>query len=1377
MASLIAKKVNEAAGLFIKNFSQRNLDISLLKGDVEVKDIELNPDVFQELIGLPPSLRLKRATCSSVKVKLPSVLKITQKPVEVIVDKIDVVLAEPVELTALGTAFADWNNRKRLAKLKKHEGAEAKPKKPKKPGKRGFLENLIDGVTVIVNEVHMRVETLGPIKSESWNEFIPPAVRLDILGLRVYATDYQGHVVNLKKSRYKTNFGTEVTSFRTVSIDSISVALESAPLRNQTGPRDLTYIIREMPVLVKMATHTRKIGNVVLGILVDVILEHVNVQVSLETMRHVLAVVNGLVSAMDRQLAPDEEKLASQKLLVYTAYRMLGLDDSVPAVSIKNRRYVAKTYKQCAIGSEMIDWLVQHQGLTRPAALALGRQMMDIFLLYHVTLEQPFLDGHFYYRFDTPAVIALMDKVGLSKVTAKSDTAGPAPSPAAPQRQVSTPTSASATPRTPDAVKVTNPLQAARTASTTTTTANPLHKTSSFGSAEVSDTASDSDVETDHMDHIVSGMNWSGLGEDFYKQSRMRSKLLRGLSEHDQDLSFNEFMAPSRDIAPPKTNIRLTVRKCNVDLLENDSQTATIALTIEGVQASICPPMEPAPLKGDEAPLSPAETVSRALAETDVGLRIASFSLRDCSASHEFANIIKSGGRGTDAQTSMLNARLILRKPRAPVPFPYHAVTAVVQLNKLELVYDRAIANRIISFIASVLRDRRITAEKVSEHNLNHPSSRGSSFGARPAIETSPGKRVAAAPPPTSAEENPMDQLVDHKIHVEVEVNGISLAIPPSIGLDGIASGAEVLEVSFDRFFAISAPAGYQPTRPSSVRTDSFPGAITDYAAPRNAASITRCAVFEVVLDKLQMGLSPSLGIRPHRLLHPLTVGISAYLRPQAVTPNIEVAVDVSDISLTIAPDQVMWLTTTLVKRIAPEPAAESLSEIEKVKIEAAKQEELAPKKPATTEPPMTALAVVRLSALRVSLLAGGSRELMTLLEFGQINAAIEKPPIGMLIKAVVDSLYLTHNLVDGRQVSILETMRSDTQQTPLLQLRLEMQSGLVKDVVVTGLSTDEAAEKLSAALVDSVIRHGILTAKSGSPVEGDGKMFMRLTGLHVTALPQPFIDLKNFFVLPEMEPVEMGGSDLDIDMSVSNILISVLGDKEPVLDASIGEAHIVRRGMLTTNEAIMIQVGALSYAAAHSQCTPISLTAKLQRTIDGGIPSIGFKLESGIAASMSPLELRSILDFVDKLKAGLGLEDAKPPTAAMSAAASAGVLPEPTTPAPSPRDVDAVLRRRILSVDDRILSSTDMAVRRRMRAVEEQLRAAQALVMQSADRMREQDALIGRLRHDSTRLQTELSASQSHVQVLEETIAAMARQVEDANLLIVDLEADKQTW
>jgi small-conductance mechanosensitive channel len=81
--------------------------------------------------------------------------------------------------------------------------------------------------------------------------------------------------------------------------------------------------------------------------------------------------------------------------LVAVAERMRG----PMGVPVEDRRHLLSVYRRCFVGSEAVDWLADHAGLSRSEAVAFGQRLVDLGQIRHVLAEHGFRDGHYFFRF------------------------------------------------------------------------------------------------------------------------------------------------------------------------------------------------------------------------------------------------------------------------------------------------------------------------------------------------------------------------------------------------------------------------------------------------------------------------------------------------------------------------------------------------------------------------------------------------------------------------------------------------------------------------------------------------------------------------------------------------------------------------------------------------------------------------------------------------------------------------------------------------------------------------------------------------------------------------------------------------------------------
>ena len=72
---------------------------------------------------------------------------------------------------------------------------------------------------------------------------------------------------------------------------------------------------------------------------------------------------------------------------------------SVGGIKIKDRRHNLKVYKQCFIGTEACEYLIDRLELSLEQAIKLGQKLIDEKWIHHVVDERQFDNSHFFYRF------------------------------------------------------------------------------------------------------------------------------------------------------------------------------------------------------------------------------------------------------------------------------------------------------------------------------------------------------------------------------------------------------------------------------------------------------------------------------------------------------------------------------------------------------------------------------------------------------------------------------------------------------------------------------------------------------------------------------------------------------------------------------------------------------------------------------------------------------------------------------------------------------------------------------------------------------------------------------------------------------------------
>ena len=68
-------------------------------------------------------------------------------------------------------------------------------------------------------------------------------------------------------------------------------------------------------------------------------------------------------------------------------------------LNIKDRKHYLKSYPQCFIGTEAVQWLIQTQNISKVIALSIGKRLVRRKIIHHVLDQHDFKDEFLFYRF------------------------------------------------------------------------------------------------------------------------------------------------------------------------------------------------------------------------------------------------------------------------------------------------------------------------------------------------------------------------------------------------------------------------------------------------------------------------------------------------------------------------------------------------------------------------------------------------------------------------------------------------------------------------------------------------------------------------------------------------------------------------------------------------------------------------------------------------------------------------------------------------------------------------------------------------------------------------------------------------------------------
>ena len=91
MSNLVVNKLSEFLSKIIKNYNTEQLNVSLLKGEIYLKDFEVDVNVINIYVEhYVPFLNITKATVSDVKLKLPDVFHLSSKPTVIQIGHVEI---------------------------------------------------------------------------------------------------------------------------------------------------------------------------------------------------------------------------------------------------------------------------------------------------------------------------------------------------------------------------------------------------------------------------------------------------------------------------------------------------------------------------------------------------------------------------------------------------------------------------------------------------------------------------------------------------------------------------------------------------------------------------------------------------------------------------------------------------------------------------------------------------------------------------------------------------------------------------------------------------------------------------------------------------------------------------------------------------------------------------------------------------------------------------------------------------------------------------------------------------------------------------------------------------------------------------------------
>ncbi|KAM4615265.1 bridge-like lipid transfer protein family member 3B isoform 1-T1 [Polymixia lowei] len=194
MAGLIKKQILKHLSRFAKNLSPDKINLSTLKGEGQLTNLELDEEVLQSLLDLPTWLAINRVGCNKAAIRIPWT-KLKTHPISLTLDKVVMEMSTCDE-----------------------------PRPPNGPSpiatasgqsEYGFAEKVVEGMSLSINSIVIR------ISAKAFN------ASFELSQLQVYSVNTSWSISDLRFTRIQDPQRGEILTFKEISWQMIRIEADA----------------------------------------------------------------------------------------------------------------------------------------------------------------------------------------------------------------------------------------------------------------------------------------------------------------------------------------------------------------------------------------------------------------------------------------------------------------------------------------------------------------------------------------------------------------------------------------------------------------------------------------------------------------------------------------------------------------------------------------------------------------------------------------------------------------------------------------------------------------------------------------------------------------------------------------------------------------------------------------------------------------------------------------------------------------------------------------------------------------------------------------------------------------------------------------------
>ncbi|KAJ7329948.1 hypothetical protein JRQ81_016122 [Phrynocephalus forsythii] len=194
MAGIIKKQILKHLSRFTKNLSPDKINLSTLKGEGQLTNLELDEEVLQNMLDLPTWLAINKVFCNKASIRIPWT-KLKTHPISLSLDKVIMEMSTCEEPRAP-------NGPSPIATASGQSGY-------------GFAEKVVEGISVSVNSIVIR------IGAKAFN------ASFELSQLRIYSVNANWEHGDLRFTRIQDSQRGEVLTFKEINWQMIRIEADA----------------------------------------------------------------------------------------------------------------------------------------------------------------------------------------------------------------------------------------------------------------------------------------------------------------------------------------------------------------------------------------------------------------------------------------------------------------------------------------------------------------------------------------------------------------------------------------------------------------------------------------------------------------------------------------------------------------------------------------------------------------------------------------------------------------------------------------------------------------------------------------------------------------------------------------------------------------------------------------------------------------------------------------------------------------------------------------------------------------------------------------------------------------------------------------------